>query len=227
MTIKINWLPMLIGMAIAFVLLAFITRISFFGVECFAIGGSDDIGGLKCLKPPVYYGAWLVAAIFIMLGLAGGENASRWVGRIVLLIFLTVFGGSAYWYYTTKMQAPEGDATSPAAPSADVISPDWSPAPDGVAPPSPTDPAPAADGTTPPPDGTTSTAAGPPAYTAPTEQNDDSPPSTGYADSHPQHRLCRYEETPSGTNSEGGAFCWYHCELDPEPITRRPKKCTP
>jgi hypothetical protein len=55
----------ILGAAIAFCLLVFVSPMSFLGVTCFAIG----VGGGGCIPSGVYYGAWFLAVGTIGFGL--------------------------------------------------------------------------------------------------------------------------------------------------------------
>ena len=66
---NVRWLPTLIGLAIAFALSAFITKISFLGATCYAIGEVNIFGDTRCLNPAVYWGAWIVAVVLILFGI--------------------------------------------------------------------------------------------------------------------------------------------------------------
>lgn len=66
---NIRWVPTVIGLAIAFALLAFVTKISIFGVTCYAVGEINFFGNMRCLHPAVYWGAWVVAVILILIGI--------------------------------------------------------------------------------------------------------------------------------------------------------------
>jgi hypothetical protein len=58
---------LVLGGALAFVLLAFVNKFSLFGAECFYFGSMNP--NTMCLHPPVYYGAWAIAVAFILWGL--------------------------------------------------------------------------------------------------------------------------------------------------------------
>lgn len=125
----VRWIPTIIALIIAFVLLAFVTPVTLFGITCYAVG--EFSANALCLKPWIYWGAWLVAAVLLLIGLRapGGTAApaaqpegSPAPANRRKLIFIVVgiaavafavvgLALAAYWYARTKPATPETPVT--------------------------------------------------------------------------------------------------------------------
>ena len=128
----VRWIPTIIALIIAFVLLAFVTPVTLFGITCYAVG--EFSANALCLKPWIYWGAWLVAAVLLLIGLRApggtaapaaqpdGSAAPPPPANRRKLIFIVVgiaavafavvgLALAAYWYARTKPATPETPVT--------------------------------------------------------------------------------------------------------------------
>ena len=85
-TLNLKTIPVgfIIAGVLAFILLAFVSKFELFGYTCYYIGSMSF--DTACIKPPVYWGAWLVVA------------------------------GCAFWGYRTMTQAKAAQPPTDGAP---------------------------------------------------------------------------------------------------------------
>jgi hypothetical protein len=163
----VRWVPTILALVIAFLLLAFVTPVTFFGVTCYAVG--EFSMNAYCLKPPVYWGAWVVAAVLLLLGLRAptrqpdgtvAPGDGRMTTMIIVIggaaVVILVLAVAAYWFVYMKPKAPgpetpvtEQTEPPPAAePPPPAIGPDGLPVVPGgtTPPPAPPPPAPVTPG---------------------------------------------------------------------------------
>ena len=70
-----NVIAICAGAALGFVLLAFVNRFNVMGQECFYFGTLTL--ATRCIKPWMYYGAWLVALLLLGWGLKSYLSSNK------------------------------------------------------------------------------------------------------------------------------------------------------
>ncbi len=96
---KISWLLMIVGLILAFLLLAFVNKFELFGNSCYYFGSLGPT--TYCIHPWAYYVAWIFPISFILAGLSG-TRTSKMILIVVILtgiaavILLAI--GAYFWF---------------------------------------------------------------------------------------------------------------------------------